>query len=75
MTDRPAVEIEGQPIRQGTSIFDTLTNGVMWFNDVHGGYVELDTLDGITRMTRSQFVARVRNRTLIIESERDVTTK
>lgn len=70
MTDRPAVEVEGWTIRRGTSIFDTLTNGVLWFHDVHGGYVELDTLDGITRMTRSQFVARVRNRTLIIESER-----
>lgn len=70
MSDWPAVVVEGQTIRKGTSIFDTLTDGVMWFRTVHGGYVELDTLDGITRMTRSQFVARVRNRTLVVESHR-----
>lgn len=72
MSEPPGVEVEGLTIQRGTSLFDTLTNGVMWFHDVHGGYVELDTLDGLTRMTRSQFVARVRNRTLIVESDRPV---
>lgn len=75
MTDPPAVDVEGWTIQRGTSIFDTLTNVVMWFHDVHGGYVELDTLDGITRMTRSQFAARVRNRTLIIETDRELPPK
>lgn len=63
----PQVEIEGQTIKQGTSLFDTIDHSVYWFVDAHGGYVELEGLDGRKRVTKGQFAARLRNRTFIVE--------
>lgn len=69
MTERYAIDIDGSTIRRGTSVYDTVSDRVMWFYAAHGGYVELETPRGDKRMTRSDFESRIEEQSIVVESE------
>lgn len=69
LTERYAIDIGGSTIRRGTSVYDTVSDRVMWFYAVHGGYVELETPRGDKRMTRSDFEARIEENSIVVEAE------
>lgn len=63
----PAVEVGGQRIRPGTSIYHTVGNRVLWVDAILGDVVVLGTVDRTVRVSKEVFRKNIENGTLKIE--------
>lgn len=66
---RGSVEVGGERVRRGTSVYHTTHNRVLWIDDILDGVVVLGTLDRTVRVSLEAFRINVENGTLKIESK------
>lgn len=65
----PAVEVDGDRIRTGTSVYHTVGNRVLWVDDIVGDVVVLGTVERTVRVSKEVFRKNVEDGTLKIESK------
>lgn len=63
----PAVEVEGERIRAGTSVFHTVGNRVLWIDDIVGDVVVLGTVERTVRVSKEVFRKNVEDGTIVIQ--------
>lgn len=53
--DRRPIEVSGETIPPGTSLYHTRTEEVLWYEGRGDGFVQLDTVDGAIEMPEKGF--------------------
>lgn len=67
--ERRVLEIKGATIRTGTSLFDTETGNVLWYEHVQDGTVQLETVDDPLEMSEGVFRVHINTERILIESQ------
>ncbi len=63
-----SVEIAGELIAVGTSLYHVRTNEVVWYRGTRDGRVRLHSVDDSFALTRSDFESLVSRGDLVVES-------
>lgn len=67
-SERRVLEVNGQTIRNGTSLFDAQAEEVMWYAGVRDGYVQLDKVDTQIEMPIGAFKTHILTGDILVEA-------
>lgn len=67
-SEPPALQVNGQAIVKGTSLFHTETSEIYWVDRIGDERVVLDGLDGQLTKQLVEFRAAIRNEKIVVEA-------